>query len=215
MSGLLLAGMGLPGSGKSAVFTALAGLLSRGGIEAKSYCEPEESEWGQAVKRRDESGYFTAMTWFRAQRVPNVYQAAADRAAGKIALVDSFYDKLIHLYFDRPGFEWLMKADDPYRSAYRTIAALDFSTLPDADCVVTLTVSEDRWTQLVHGRGRQLDQSSRLLETHHTQRAFLDACGTYCQKQGIPHVEFENRHETALGAAEALRDELQAARVLR
>lgn len=214
MSGLLLAGMGLPGSGKSTVCTALAELLVRSGSGAKLYCEPEESEWPDAVKQRDVSGYITALTWFRAQRVPRLYQADNDRAAGRIAVFDSYYDKLIHLYFDDPGFTWLMSGSDPYRAVYRKMIELDYRLLPDADCVVSFCVEPERWTELVLGRGRVLDRSANILNTHQTQDAFLGACEQYCGEKGIPHIRFENTQSTTLAAAIALREQLRLAKVL-
>jgi hypothetical protein len=206
--------MGLPGSGKSTVFAELATHLARIGADVSLYREPEESEWPDAVTKRDKCGCITALTWFRAARVPRLVRAASDRLDGKIALMDSYYDKLVHLYFDTPGFEWLMPPDDPYRGAFRNIAALDYTTLPDANCVVTFTVDETRWARLVNGRGRALDRASKLLETHHTQEAIIRACDSYCCERGIAHIKFENAQETALAAAVVLHDRLVRAGVL-
>src|ERR1700733_10991776 len=86
MTGVFIAGMGLPGSGKSAVFSALADLLIRDGIKTTLYREPEEAEWPPAVTERRRCGAITALTWFRAQRVPFCYKAVADRAADRVAL---------------------------------------------------------------------------------------------------------------------------------
>lgn len=215
MAGALVAGMGLPASGKSTVFSALYNLLKAEGRDASLYLEPEAGEWGEAVTQRDDCGCITALTWFRAQRVPNLFKAAADRSRGGITLVDSFYDKLIHLYFDEPGFDWLMKPDDPYRAAYRAIAALDYVTLPDADCVVTIVVEEQLWKRRIAGRGRDFDRAACVSETYATQAAFLRACSRYCSERGIMHIEFANGYDTAPAAAKALREQLEALGVIR
>jgi hypothetical protein len=190
-------------------------LLIRSGKEAKLYCEPEESEWPDAVKQREVSGYITALTWFRSQRVPRLYQAANDRAAGHIAVVDSYYDKLIYLYFDKPGLSWLMSDTDPYRPVYKNMIELDYHLLPEADCVVSFCVAQERWNELVRGRGRVLDRSSHILDTHRTQDAFLAASEQYCGEHGIPHIRFENTQSTTYAAATALREQLQLADVLK
>jgi hypothetical protein len=215
MTGTIIAGMGLPGAGKSTVFAALTDVLILEGKTAVLMREPEEPQWPAAVTERDTSGYITALTWFRSQRVPGLFQAAAIRGRGDIALIDSYYDKLIHLYFDKPGLEWLMKPDDPYRNAYRELIAIDHDRLPDADCVVSLVVGPERWRELVRGRGRELDRKAHLLDTYETQAAFLQATEDYCENKGIPCIRFENDFPTPLSAAIALRDKLIVAGILK
>jgi hypothetical protein len=214
MSGVFIAGMGLPGSGKSSVFAALADLLIRDRVTTTLYREPEETEWPIAVTKRKQCGCMTALTWFRAQRVPNLYEAALDRDRGAIALVDSYYDKLIHLYFDDPGLEWLMPKEDPYRAAYKELIALDHKLLPNADCVVILTVAENRWKELVLGRGRELDREANLLERYSTQESFCRATQHFCEVGGVQLVVIENKYDSALATAIALRAHLIRAQIL-
>ena len=214
MAGKLIVGMGLPGAGKSTVFAALASVLSQDGCDPILLREPEEDQWPSAVKNRERSGYFGALTWFRSQRVPNLFEAAAARDRGAVALVDSYYDKLIHLYFDEPGMEWLMTLTDPYRPVYKELIALDHANLPDADCVVSFVLNRERWVDLVRGRGRELDRSAGVLETFPTQAAFTHAAEEYCASKGITCIRFANTHGTALAAGKALRDQLRAAGVL-
>lgn len=204
MSGILIAGMGLPGSGKSSVFAALADLLKRKGQDASLYREPEEAEWPAAVHERDTVGFITALTWFRAIRVPMLYNAVQDKNDGKIALVDSFYDKLIHLYFDNPSFAWLMPPDDHYRLCYRSMIEQDYHLLPNADCIVTFAVQNTRWANLVKGRGRDLDRKSDLLQNHHMQAAFVDASNKYCAATGAISVVYNNELPDLALAAEDL-----------
>lgn len=215
MTGALVVGMGLPGSGKSSVFKALADLLIREGREVFLSTEPEEEEWPAAVTHRDQVGHIGALTWFRTQRVPGLYEAYAQRNTGKLSLVDSYYDKLVHEYFDLQGFEWLMKHDDPYRPPYKKIIEIDRRQLPDADCVVTFVVERGRWESLVLGRGRTLDRSASLLNNYHTQDTFLTVAGDYCQERAIPHIRFENNQADKLESAKALREQLQTAGILK
>lgn len=214
MAGKLIVGMGLPGAGKSTVFAALASLLSRDVKNLTLMREPEEDHWPPAVTEREKTGYFGALTWFRSQRVPGLFEAASVRDRGGIALVDSYYDKLIHLYFDHPGFEWLMRRDDPYRDVYRELIALDHANLPDADCVVSFVLGRERWAELVRGRGRELDRTAGVLSTFDTQAAFTQASEQYCRARNIPCLLFHNTHATPLAAGTALLDDLRAAGVL-
>jgi thymidylate kinase len=204
MEGVLIVGMGIPGSGKSSIFGALADLLKRQNKDTTLYREPEESEWTPAVSDRERSGYISALTWFRSIRVPMLFQADQDRKDGKIALVDSYYDKLIHLYFDHPNFEWLMPNNDPYRKCYQLLIEQDFELLPDASCVISITVDENRWGNLVKGRGRELDRKSDLLNFHHMQSEFLEVSKAYCLNHKIQHIQFNNNQDTLAAAAEAL-----------
>ncbi|MDA8412776.1 MAG: hypothetical protein M0023_03210 [Desulfobacteraceae bacterium] len=209
MKGVLIVGMGIPGAGKSSVFGALADLLKRQGKDTSLYREPEEPEWPLAVSDRTRSGYISALTWFRSVRVPMLFQAAQDRNDGKIALVDSYYDKLIHLYFNHPNFEWLMPNNDPYRKCYQLLIEQDFVLLPDANCVISFKVDKNRWGNLVKGRGRELDRTSDLLSFHHMQKEFIDASESYCSSHNVQHIQFDNSQETLAAAAEALYQKLQ------
>lgn len=209
MTGTLIAGMGLPGSGKSTVLGALADLLIRQEIQANVYKEPEEAEWPDAVTKRTDCGHITALTWFRSVRVPMLYQAEADRKNGKVAIVDSYYDKLIHLYMHNPEFNWLLPPEESYRSIYAQLAKQDFESLPDADCVVTFVVDEPRWQQLVRGRGRELDRQSKILDSYAMLPSFIAAAKAYCNERKIPHVIFNNTQHTLADAAESLLEELR------
>lgn len=215
MRGVLIAGMGLPGTGKSSVLASLADSLMRKSRTTRLYREPEESEWTDAVRYWDRCGFITAMTWFRSVRVPMLYHAERDREEGTIAIVDSYYDKLIHLYFDDPSIAWMIPRDDPYRPIYQQIARLDFVTLPDADCVITFTMNETRWKELVCGRGRESDRTSTMLEMYDMQPILLDASKVYCEKKRIPHVIFETSHPTTASAANALSLELMKIGIIR
>ena len=214
MNGVFIAGMGLPGSGKSSVLSAVADLLTRNGKQATLHREPEESEWPAAVTNRSVGGCITALTWFRSIRVPMLYQASSERDDGKIAILDSYYDKLIHLYIREPQFRWLIHPEDPYFSVYTEIARLDFENLPNADCVVTFSVDEDRWKELVKGRGRKLDRDSEILNYHDMQTQLFNATEIFCNQTGALHIHYENSHTTLAKAALGLVDELKYQGVL-
>jgi hypothetical protein len=72
--GLLIAGVGLPAAGKSTILKTLA--EKRGW---QHFAEPEEAFWPPSVRRHEMAGIFTALTWFRATRVSNLYAANASR----------------------------------------------------------------------------------------------------------------------------------------
>ena len=80
----------------------------------------------------------------------------------------------------------------------------DFKLLPDASCVISITVDENRWGNLVKGRGRELDRKSDLLNFHHMQSEFLEVSKNYCLSNKIQHIQFNNNQDTLAAAAEAL-----------
>src|SRR6185295_17024232 len=130
-SGLLIAGVGLPASGKS---TLLKGLADKNNWNC--FVEPEEHEWATAVEGRGLSGVFTALTWFRAVRVPNLYAADALRQNGEISVIDSYYDKLMGYYFGKPQMDWLMEPTDPYHNLVALMSRIDTEYLPSADLII-------------------------------------------------------------------------------
>jgi hypothetical protein len=150
--GLLIAGVGLPGVGKS---TLLAALAARNGWQR--FAEPEEMFWPQAARDHSLAGVFTALTWFRAMRVTNLYAADRARQAGQIAVIDSYYDKLMTYYIKAPQMEWLVSRDDPYYDLLVKMAITDYYHLPPADLIVLFTATFETWERCILSRKRQLD----------------------------------------------------------
>src|SRR5579859_1406250 len=98
--GILVAGVGLPAAGKSTILKALA---ERKGWQR--FAEPEEAFWPQSARQHEMAGVFTALSWFRAVRVSNLYAADTARKQGNISVVDCYYDKLMNYYLTQPHME--------------------------------------------------------------------------------------------------------------
>ncbi len=212
--GALIAGMGLPACGKSTLFRKLAQVVQAQGTDVAVFLEPEEADWPEAVSERDKCGHITAITWFRAARVPMLHKAAELRRPGFVSLIDSYYDKLVARYMDDPAMSWLISRDDPYWEPFSTIAALDYFHLPDADCVVFIEVEESAWKEQLRQRGRELDKSADVANTYASQAAMLAASEQYCREKGIPHVRFRNDYSSLMQCASWLHDALVSHRVL-
>ncbi|MGI4776169.1 MAG: hypothetical protein ACRYE9_04530 [Janthinobacterium lividum] len=100
-NGLLIVGMGLPGSGKSTIMAELGKVYNTSHV----FLEPEESTWPKFITEKKVNGSFTAPMWFRSTRVLLLIQADQLRNEGQIAIVDSYivdsyYDKLLYQYID-------------------------------------------------------------------------------------------------------------------
>jgi len=199
--GKLIAGFGLPGSGKSSVMAELA---RQCGWE--SFFEPEEGEWARAVRDRKQCGYFTALTWFRAARVPLLYEADRLRRAGAISVMDSYYDKLVVKYLGKKGMEWLLPPDDPYFNLAFSMAEMDYATLPDCDCLVYFQVDRETWCQYLSRRNRMFDKENPLIDSYCTADVFKYAAEEYCKEKNIPLLVFENKVSTPKDAAISLRN---------
>lgn len=197
--GKLIAGFGIPGSGKSSVMKELGNLKGW-----PVFCEPEEADWAPAVHERDACGHFTALTWFRATRVPMLYEADRLRKAGRTVLIDTFYDKLVCKYLGSAGMEWLMSRDDPYFELAKRLADLDYNELPDCDCLVFFSVDETAWRNLLRFRNRRFDSDNPLEDSYHTYSLFLASAKEYCAEKNIKFIEFENKIDTPLRSAQDL-----------
>lgn len=207
MAGSFIAFMGIPGAGKSSVCTKLASRLG-----ASAFLEPEV--WPDAVGNRDVSGAFTALSWFRSMRVPNLYNAAAHRDEGGIALVDSYYDKLCADYLESPEMTWLLPPEDPWHDVGTRMAALDWQLLPRADCVVVLEVDEATWHRFLRARGRALDDAFGLSDEFACQPVFGRAAERYANETGAKLVRFQQTFDSPDAAAHRLHHDLVAAGVI-
>lgn len=187
LKGLLIAGVGLPGSGKTTLFSAMSEILG-----AKLFVEPGERYWDRSVHQRDTYGHIGGLHWFRSQRVPNIFDARKCADEGQIVFLDSFYDKLCYYYLGKKGMEWLIDPKDPYFSNYLETARLDLEYLPDADLVISINVTKNDWIKMLKKRNRKLDNDVKLENTFHTQPLFENAEKSYCREKSIDFLEFNN-----------------------
>ena len=197
--GLVIAGVGVPGVGKS---TLLAALAQRHGWQR--FAEPEEARWPQAARDHSLAGVFTALTWFRAMRVMNLYAAAQAREAGQIAMIDSYYDKLMTYYIKEPQMDWLVSPDDPYYELLFQMALTDHFYLPTADVIILFTATFEDWERCILSRQRQLDIERVFPHAFPFQDHLRRAVRQESAWNGSRVVVFENRFGSIVRAVEDL-----------
>lgn len=176
--GKIIAAFGIPGSGKSTTTKEIGEIL---GIQ--TFHEPEEENWGEAVKLRELTGNFTAIMWFRSIRFPQYYKANKIRNDNKICMLDSCYDKLFHLYHQKEGLSWLFAADDPYYDEMVSIAKKDYENLPDLDIIIFFKQTEENWGKFITKRNRKLDNEDGFKKSFILQNAFIEAVQQYCKEK--------------------------------
>lgn len=199
--GLLIAGAGLPGIGKSTLLQVLA---ERKGWQR--FAEPEEVEWPTSARDHSLSGVFTALTWFRTMRVANLYAADRLRQQGQIALIDCYYDKLMTHYIEAPQMEWLIERSDPYFDLVKHMAFVDNTCLPTADIVILFTASFASWEQCILSRKRQLDVERVFPGAFPFQDHLLRAAQLESENSGCRLLLFENQ----FGSIERSVEQLEA-----
>lgn len=196
----MIVAFGIPGSGKSSVMKCLGKML-----KAKTFHEPEEKSWSAAVQNRQLSGNFTAITWFRSMRVPMLFLGQQLRNKGKLVLIDSYYDKLFHLYISKNGIQWLFEKSDEYYDEMKLIAAKDYQLLPNADCIIFFKVSRTTWKQFLNERNRKLDNDESFQKKcFESQEPFLEAAEKYCEERNCDLVIFEQHFSNPEQAAKEL-----------
>lgn len=176
---MLIAFAGLPSSGKSSTAKALGRL-----INAEVHLEPEESAWPELVKERATVGAFTALTWFRTVRVPQLFKADDTRKRGKPSVIDSYYDVLVDYYLGDVAFEWLLSKNDPYFSAAQAMAKTDWASLPKADILVFLHLDEQVWHEFMSRRDRDFDRTAELSKHFEMQTKMEQACRKASEEHG-------------------------------
>lgn len=205
--GKLIAAFGIPGSGKSTTTAEIGKILN-----IKTFLEPEESEWSEAVSLRKLVGNFTALMWFRAIRVPQYFKANELKKQGKIAMLDSSYDKLFHLYHSKKGLDWLFAKGDLFYDEMVSIARKDYENLPDFDIIIFFQQSEENWKKFTSGRNRNLDNDEAFKKSFILQETFLYAVKRYCEEKNcqliIHDQSFSNPKIEAQKIVEQLRKHL-------
>lgn len=196
--------MGIPSSGKSSAAKALAEILG-----AAYFLEPEEDQWPALIQRRDVVGRFTALTWFRCARLPGLFLAKEVSGEGGIAIVDSYYDKLLALYIDKPEFAWLVPRSDPYFDVAVRMAKEDYERLPTADILIFLKVGREVWLRFMQGRGREFDASAKLTDFFAMQDCMEAACRRFTDTTGVKFIVVEQRYSSPSDTAQLIFAELK------
>lgn len=176
---MLIAFAGLPSSGKSSTAKALGRL-----INAEVHLEPEESAWPELVRERATVGAFTALTWFRTIRVPQLFKADEARTNGRHSVIDSYYDILVACYLGDDSFEWLLSRDDPYFPAAQEMVKTDWAKLPKADLLVFLRLDENTWHEFMERRDRDFDRTAELNKHFEMQKKMEQACRKAAEAHG-------------------------------
>lgn len=194
--GLIICAMGIPGSGKTAIFKELSHIIESSVI----FCEPEENDlmtpWPKAVSQRNQYGYFGSLTWFRSMRVPLLFDAELSASKGYITLVDFYYDKLLTKYLGKEGLDWFFPRGDAYYSVAQQMAQLDYQYLPSADIVIFFKIKKGLWKRFCDTRGRNMDREHSFEEQCFLlQDPMQNACEIYGEdyKKNIIIFEVEKR----------------------
>ncbi|WP_433723747.1 hypothetical protein ACQP0C_25330 [Nocardia sp. CA-129566] len=207
MTGRFIAFIGLPGAGKSTVCASLATLV--GGVALQ-----EPQDWPPAVTDPSTVNGFTALNWFRAMRVPMYYRAMREREQGRIAVLDTYYDKIGHQLLGAAGMDWFLAPSDPYFDIYQEIARRDWEMLPNPDVIILFELREPVWRHFLASRGRSFDDewgvSDRFLIQHH----FVDAAELLSDTFDIPLLRFTQEISSPDIAAARLLSELRATGLL-
>ena len=201
---MFLAFAGLPSSGKSSTARALGRIL-----EIETLLEPEETDWPELVRERETMGAFTALTWFRTVRVPQLFIAEQKRRKETSLIVDSYYDVLIGDYLGKAPFDWLMPTDDPYFEAASAMVQADWERLPKADVLVFLRLDEGTWTEFMKKRDRDFDRSAQLQSHFEMQDLMLEAAQRTCKEHHTKLIVIEQRAGSPEETAKQVERELQ------
>lgn len=207
MSGVFIAFVGMPGAGKTAVCEALATLI--GGVALM-----EPTEWPPIVTDPATAGGFSALTWFRAMRVSMYYRAVREREQGRVAVLDTYYDKICRELLGAEGMEWFLSTADPYFDLYQEIAARDWGLLPTADAIVTFQLTEPVWRHFLGRRNRTLDEDWGVSRAFQIQSHFVAAAAQLGNEFRVPVLVFNQEIASPEAAATRLLMRLQQEEVL-
>jgi len=195
---MIIAAFGIPGSGKSTTTKEIGKIL-----DIETFHEPEEPDWGEAVKMRNICGNFNAIMWFRSVRVPHYYKASELRRIGKVSMLDSCYDKLFYLYHDKPGLEWLFSPQNSFYDEMVSISKKDYLNLPEIDLLILFKQSEKNWRKFLNDRNRDLDNEEEFKRSFILQEAFINAARTYCANSNC--ILYEHSQSYTDSKTEALK----------
>lgn len=206
---VFISALGLPGCGKTTIMKEVASILGTDYF----FAEPEEKEWGEAVKEREHVGYFSGLMWFRSNRVPNLIKAESLFKLGYNVVIDSYYDKAISSYIAKEGMEWLIDKNDPYFELAKEITKIDWYELPNVTHLITLNIEKKIWLRNLNKRNRNLDSNKNLLNSFNTQQYFYEAANKLSKEFNIKHIPIEVENFSVNEIAQTIVNRLELERV--
>lgn len=200
--GVMIAGIGIAGTGKSTTFIELNRLLK----DSVLFLEPEEEKWPEVVQMKKEAGQFSLITAYRNLRMPNYLRAQALRKEGKFVLIDSYFDLVTPFILGHEGGEWIIEKEDPYFNALNAMAQVDLERLPLPDILVVFHCNRNHWEEMIRGRGRKSDQNRNLDATYALLPFFEDAANFFAKERKVKILHLEVDFGSPQKTAEKLRD---------
>lgn len=197
---MLIAMIGIPGSGKSSIAVEISKVL-----HCRCYMEPSYEVWPSFVKNRNNYDIFTAMSWFRNERVIQLLKASK---SSEISIIDSYYDKLFYLCKESIGLNWLISRQNPYWEAGLSLWEADFLNLPSADIVIGLNVAKNIWIDFIKRRNRSFDDFALFHKTcFYLQSPLLNSAKMVCEQSGKLYIEVtQNRSSPKIMAEMIYKD---------
>ncbi len=199
--GVMIAGVGISGAGKSSTFKALHKLTG-----GHLFVEPEESELPDFLKQLEHCDQFTILMAFRCLRMPNFIKAEKLRKKGELVLLDSYFDKIMYSYIGKKEFNWLMSAEHPYFPAVKAIKELDKDTIPDADVIVLFEIDYKTWRRFLKMRNRTTDNDECFLKSYGIAKAIEEAVEDIARRKHIKVIKFRQEFSSPEEQAKKLRD---------
>ena len=167
----LIAFMGIPGSGKS----TLAKTLALSFQNTDLYLETEEVNYPTEIKEKfKQNDLLCLYNYFRSQRIPSLLSATQKKIDGRSAIIDSYFDKLMYPMLKRKRIDSLISSKHPAYPEILDIALHDAETLPQADVLIFLNVSDNLHLQFLKARHRN-DSDWRNFGEH-----AIKNCAAFC-----------------------------------
>lgn len=201
--GVLIAGYGVSGSGKSTTFRELHKLLD-GSILME---EPEANLWPEEFQDARYTDTFSFLMSLRCLRLPQLLKADQLRQEGRTVLLEPYYMKLHAYYLNQPEMHWLVGPENPYYETNLLISQLDADTLPDADVLVIFDIDFDTWHHFITTRNREEDNRADL-DRKHGQQKFNDLIEEKLSAKGVKVIRFQQTFSSPQVQALALKQRL-------
>lgn len=184
----LLTFIGIPASGKSTIAKHLNASIANSQVFLELPEDQYPEKIKQAFENREHFGYKDIYHYFRSIHLYHLYAAQLRKYSNLSSIVDCYFDKILFSLLEKRRIDYFINSNHRDFPEILNYTSHDAQTIPKADVVVFLKITQKLHNTFLKKRNRHADMGPPIFDT---QEAFLEATLEYAARENKPCIILE------------------------